>query len=73
MFGLGANTNVNKLVIKWPSGAEDTIMNPGIDKTVHVTEGESLLASSQFDAQSFVIAPNPASDLISSSIRKRFG
>lgn len=64
-FGLGANTNVDKLVIKWPSGAEDTIMNPGIDKTIHVTEGESLLANNQFDAQSFVIAPNPASDLIS--------
>lgn len=64
-FGLGANTNVDKMVIKWPSGAEDTIFNPGIDKTVHVTEGESLLANNQFDAQSFVIAPNPASDVIS--------
>ncbi|MFZ0687569.1 MAG: CRTAC1 family protein [Terriglobales bacterium] len=37
-FGLGAATKVDKLVIRWPSGKEQTIENPQIDGVVKVEE-----------------------------------
>ena len=37
-FGLGANTAVDKVLIRWPSGAEQTIPSPAIDRRIHVQE-----------------------------------
>ena len=37
-FGLGANSAVEKVVIRWPSGAEQTIPAPAIDRRHHVQE-----------------------------------
>jgi hypothetical protein len=37
-FGLGAATKVDKLLIRWPSGKEQTIENPKIDGVLKVEE-----------------------------------
>jgi hypothetical protein len=37
-FGLGTATKVNKLLIRWPSGKEQTIENPKIDGVLKVEE-----------------------------------
>ena len=37
-FGLGANEKVEKVVIRWPSGAEETLDAPAIDQRHHVKE-----------------------------------
>ena len=37
-FGLGATKKIDKLVIHWPSGQEQTIDNPGIDQILTVEE-----------------------------------
>ncbi|MBK7645175.1 MAG: CRTAC1 family protein [Planctomycetes bacterium] len=37
-YGLGANDAVEKAVIRWPSGAEQTIEAPAIDQRHHVKE-----------------------------------
>ncbi|MCA9652826.1 MAG: VCBS repeat-containing protein [Myxococcales bacterium] len=39
-FGLGSNTAIDSVVVRWPSGQVDTSNNPNVlDETVHITEG----------------------------------
>ena len=42
-FGLADNQNIDSLIIKWPSGIKDKIINPTINTTVNVFEGSSLV------------------------------
>lgn len=37
-FGIGTATEITKLVVKWPSGIVDEILNPGINQTLLITE-----------------------------------
>jgi enediyne biosynthesis protein E4 len=39
-FGLGATKKIDKLVIHWPSGQDQTIENPAIDKILTVEESK---------------------------------
>jgi len=63
-FGLGAATAVEKVVVKWPSGTVDTILNPAINTPLLVAEGEHILGNGAFDAAAFTVYPNPAKDVI---------
>lgn len=38
-FGLGSATSAESIVVRWPSGHVDTLLDPPIDRTIHVTEG----------------------------------
>lgn len=38
-FGIGMSEEIERLVIKWPSGNEDTIEDPPLNQTIEVTEG----------------------------------
>ncbi len=58
-FGLGTNTAITQLVIKWPSGTVDTINNPTINQTLHVVEG-STLSTDSFSSNTFSAYPVPA-------------
>ena len=42
-FGLGAATKVDKLEIKWPSGATETVTLPGCDRVFTVVEGKGVV------------------------------
>jgi hypothetical protein len=63
-FGIGAETNIDKIVIKWPSGTEDTILNPSSDQNLLVLEGSTLLAVNQIKNDTFTVFPNPVNDFI---------
>ncbi len=63
-FGIGAETNIDKIVIKWPSGTEDTILNPSSDQNLYVVEGSTLLAVNQIKNDTFTVFPNPVNDFI---------
>ena len=39
-FGLGVNTKIDKLEVKWPDGSTETFVVPSIDKTVTLVEGK---------------------------------
>ena len=39
-FGIGVNTQVDKVVVKWPSGIVDEILNPAINQFLHILETE---------------------------------
>lgn len=62
-FGLGSATSITKVVIKWPSGVIDTIMNPPVNQALFVTEG-STMAVTDVSSTLFRIYPNPAKDVI---------
>ncbi len=66
-FGLGAATAVEKLVVKWPSGKTDIIMNPPVDSMVTVGEGLFPLSTGLEDITSFTVYPNPVKDVINIS------
>jgi hypothetical protein len=40
LFGLGAATKIDRLEVRWPSGATETFDAPAIDKTVTLNEGK---------------------------------
>ncbi len=44
-FGLGSATQINKVIIKWPSGKVDTILNPAINQYLNVVEGSYMLGT----------------------------
>ena len=42
-FGLGAATAIDKLEIKWPGGASETVAVPSIDRKITITEGKGIM------------------------------
>jgi hypothetical protein len=38
-FGLGANTKIDKLEIRWPSGYRQKVVIPAIDRFYSIEEG----------------------------------
>lgn len=62
-FGLGQHESIDKIVIKWPSGVVDEILNPNINTTTHVVEA-STLSIEAFDTNDFILFPNPTSDVL---------
>ncbi|OYU83414.1 MAG: RNA-binding protein [Flavobacterium sp. BFFFF2] len=61
-FGIGVATEITKMIIKWPSGAVDTLLNPAINQPIHVVES-STLSTDQFQLLTGIsIFPNPVKD-----------
>lgn len=64
-FGIGAATAITKVVVKWPSGTVDEILNPTINQALFVLEGSSpALGINDNTLSSFSLYPNPANDFI---------
>src|SRR5690606_10299394 len=61
-FGIGEAEAIDKVVIKWPSGTVDTILNPGINSALMVVEGEHVLENIGFNNEMFSLYPNPVKD-----------
>jgi PKD repeat protein len=49
-FGIGLATEIDSVVVKWPSGNVDVICNPAINSTLFVEEGTGLLPIADFSA-----------------------
>ena len=45
-FGIGTATEIDQIIIKWPSGISTTLENPSINTMHNIPEAECLLASS---------------------------
>lgn len=63
-FGIGTTEEIEKIVIKWPSGLVDTINNPTINEALHVVEGETIMGISEVNNSLFTLTPNPTRDFI---------
>lgn len=62
-FGIGQETEITQVVIKWPSGIVDTIQNPTSNQALFIPEG-STLATADFNNASFNLYPNPTQKML---------
>jgi len=63
-FGLGTATEIEKLIVRWPSGTVDVVMNPTPNQMLSVVEGSSPLAVAEESVSAFTIYPNPTKSTI---------
>lgn len=63
-FGLGTATEIEKAIIRWPSGTVDVLVNPTPNQMMTVIEGSSPLSVGENNASVFAIYPNPAASAI---------
>ncbi|MBL7885227.1 MAG: VCBS repeat-containing protein [Flavobacterium sp.] len=59
-FGLGQETTISQVIIKWPSGIVDVLNNLTSNQNLLVVEGSSPLANASFTNIDFSVYPNPA-------------
>jgi len=62
-FGLGQATTIDQVVIKWPSGAIDTLNNVTPNQMLSVVEG-STLGINSFSSSAFTLYPNPVKNIL---------
>lgn len=62
-FGIGTETAISQVIIRWPSGIVDIISNPTSNQSLHVVEG-STLSVADFANASFSVYPNPVKDIL---------
>jgi len=67
-FGIGEATAIEKVVIKWPSGIIDTVLNPEPNQMLILTEG-STLGVAENQNSLFSLYPNPAKNVINIKLR----
>lgn len=63
-FGIGADSEIEKVIVRWPSGIVDTIENPDINSTLVIVEGDHLMSVNELQANLFSIYPNPVKDIL---------
>lgn len=63
-FGTGADTNINTLVVKWPSGTVDTFEDVAVDQVVTIYEGQPLSVEEQTNEVALTVYPNPATEIL---------
>ncbi|WP_313807239.1 FG-GAP-like repeat-containing protein [Flavobacterium sp.] len=67
-FGIGTETQITQVIIKWPSGVVDTITNPTINQSLSVAEG-STLGLAENHLGNFTVYPNPAQDFLNIGLK----
>jgi hypothetical protein len=69
-FGIGLATSISKIIIRWPSGKVDEMLNPIINQYIKIVENSTNLKSETFAVSSeFSIYPNPASDVLNITLK----
>lgn len=63
-FGIGDDTEIERIEICWPSGIVDVIENPEIDTTHNIVEGTFVVGVEEEITDALSIFPNPAADVI---------
>ncbi len=60
-FGIGGASAIEKLVVKWPSGTVDEILNPNINSKLIIVEGSSPVDNGNCDVLENLALNKPAS------------
>lgn len=66
-FGIGNETLINQLIIRWPSGIVDVINNPSSNMSITITEGSSPLNIVNNELNNIILYPNPTENYITIS------
>ena len=67
-FGLGTSTEIESVLIEWPSGIIDFIENVDINSQHVFIEGEHVLGTSNFALNGISLYPNPTTSIINFSL-----
>jgi hypothetical protein len=62
-FGIGTDTSINSVTVYWPSGTVDVIVDPDINSSIVVVEGETL-SLEQSLVDDLILYPNPTIHLL---------
>ncbi|MEM6720284.1 MAG: FG-GAP-like repeat-containing protein [Bacteroidota bacterium] len=62
-FGLGTDTSITNVVIYWPSGTVDNLLNPAINTHHVITEGQTLSVPDE-TLEAVAIHPNPVGKIM---------
>ncbi|MCA0152773.1 FG-GAP-like repeat-containing protein [Winogradskyella vincentii] len=63
-FGLGSETNVDYVKVKWLSGIEDILYNVTVNQTLNIVEGSSLSIHEFENPMAFTYYPNPVKNTL---------
>lgn len=61
-FGIGADTQITRITVYWPSGVVDNLTDPAINQTVYIEEGGTSIGVNEQYLSDLVIYPIPTSD-----------
>ena len=65
-FGIGTQTTIDNIIVYWPSGVIDNIIDPDINTALTIVEGQTLsIADSTIEG--VVIHPNPVGNILNIS------
>ncbi|MCK7589431.1 FG-GAP-like repeat-containing protein [Subsaxibacter sp. CAU 1640] len=62
-FGIGTQTAINNIIIYWPSGIVDNVIDPDINTTHTIVEGATLNVSDP-SLEGVIIHPNPVKNIL---------
>jgi len=67
-FGIGLATQIEKVIVRWPSGIIDVMNNPAVNQRLHIVESSTLDIVS-FSDKDFSLYPNPAKDILNINVK----
>ena len=63
-FGLGNQTMIDYIKVKWLSGTEDILYNVSVNQTLNILEGSSLSVNQFDNSSAFTYYPNPVNNTL---------
>jgi hypothetical protein len=63
IFGLGEQNNIDSLIVRWPSGQVNKIINPKVNESYLINEGSCVSQRLKIDAAKTILCPNELLDL----------
>lgn len=63
-FGIGEATEIDSVLVKWPSGIIDVIQTPAINEPIIMVEGTNQLSLLEEDGKSVILFPNPTTEVL---------
>ena len=63
--GIGSDSAITKIIVRWPSGVIDEIVSPAINQPITIIEGENTLSTTDESISDLVIYPNPVNNILS--------
>ncbi|QAA80715.1 T9SS type A sorting domain-containing protein [Aequorivita sp. H23M31] len=71
-FGLGEDTEIATLTVRWPSGIIDTYENVDVDQTIYITEGSTTVGIEENVVNNLILYPNPTEGILTLSNANNF-
>jgi hypothetical protein len=63
-FGIGTASGIDKVIVRWPSGTVDEILNVSSNQSLTVVEGAFPLSTASASQSKLRLAPNPAKETV---------